>query len=173
MMSGTEQPLELAPLDISALYTTHWRSSVRLAVLLVDDPETAEDVVQDAFVALYRRQHALRNHAAAAGYLRACIVNLSRSVIRRRQTARRHLKVAEPDYADPADYEVLLSAEHREALEAVRRLPRAQREVVVLRYWAQLSEAEIASTLGVTAGTVKSHASRGMAALRSSLGGTR
>jgi RNA polymerase sigma-70 factor (sigma-E family) len=153
-------------IDVPALYAEHWRACVRLAVLLVDERAAAEDVVQDAFVALYQRQASLRDPAAALAYLRACIVNLCRSVIRRRQTARRHLAVAERDIADSADVGALLSAEHQRMLTAVRVLPLAQREVVVLRYWAQLSEAEIAAALGISQGTVKSQASRALAQLR-------
>jgi RNA polymerase sigma-70 factor (sigma-E family) len=167
----TDPPAAVAVgVDFPTLYAAQWRSMVRLAVLLVDDVETAEDVVQDAFVALHRRASTLRNPDAAIGYVRASVVNLSRSVIRRRQTARKHLRVAEPEHVAGADYAVLLSEEHRQALAAVRRLPRRQREVVVLRYWSGLSEAEIASTMGISVGTVKSNASRGMATLAAMLG---
>lgn len=163
---------ELA-VDVPTLYATHWRSMVRLAVLLVDDVPSAEDVVQDAFVALHRNSHRLRDPAAALGYLRTSVVNLSRSVVRHRQVVRKHLRVAEPDHVDGADFYVLLSAEHREALDALRRLPCRQQEVLVLRYWAGLSEAEIATTLGISPGSVKSSASRGLAKLSKMLGGAR
>ena len=156
-----------------ALYATRWRAMVRLAVLLVDDVPSAEDVVQDAFVALHRRSHALRDPAAAVAYVRASVVNLSRSVVRHRQVVRKHLRVAEPDHVDGADFHVLLSYEHREALDALRELPRRQQEVLVLRFWSGLSEAEIAETLGISAGSVKSSASRGMAKLSAKLGGAR
>jgi RNA polymerase sigma-70 factor (sigma-E family) len=156
--------------DVPALYQQHWRSMVRLAVLLVDDLASAEDVVQDAFVALHRRSEALRDPNAAIAYVRTSVVNLSRSVIRRRQTARRHLRVAEPEATPPADHDVLLRDEHRAALVAVHDLPSRQREVLVLRYWADLSERQIAQTLGISAGSVKSAASRGMAALHRVLG---
>jgi RNA polymerase sigma-70 factor (sigma-E family) len=159
--------------DLPALYTTHWRPMVRLAVLLVDDLPTAEDVVQDAFVALHRRGDSLRNPQAAVAYVRASVVNLSRSVVRHRHVVRKHLRVAEPDHVDGADYHVLLSAEHREALAALHRLPRRQQEVLVLRFWSGLSEAEIAETLGISTGSVKSSASRGMAKLQTMLGGLR
>ena len=155
--------------DVPALYDRHWRAMVRLAVLLVDDVASAEDVVQDAFVALHRRSEALRDPDAAVGYLRASVVNLSRSVIRRRQTARRHLTVSEPEGTPAADAEVLLRDEHRAALAAVHTLPRRQREVIVLRYWSDLSEREIAETLGISAGAVKSTASRAIAALHGRL----
>jgi RNA polymerase sigma-70 factor (sigma-E family) len=167
-----EPAAEPARVDLPALYDRHWRALVRLAVLLVDDVSSAEDVVQDAFLALHRRSEGLRDPDAALGYLRASVVNLSRSVIRRRQVARKHLKAAEPDAAPAADHDVLLRDEHRAALAAVARLPRRQREVLVLRYWSGLSEREIAQTLGISAGSVKSAASRGMATLAQALGGT-
>jgi RNA polymerase sigma-70 factor (sigma-E family) len=157
--------------DVPALYRTHWRYLVRLAVLLVDDVTSAEDVVQDAFVALHRKADGLRDPDAALAYLRTSVLNLSRSVIRRRQVARKHLKVAEPEAIAGADHDVLLRDEHRAALAAVRALPRRQSEVLVLRYWAGLSEREIAATLGISAGSVKSAASRGMATLQRVLGG--
>jgi RNA polymerase sigma-70 factor (sigma-E family) len=161
----------VADVDVHALYTAHWRYLVRLAALLVDDVASAEDVVQDAFVALHRRSGSLRDPEAALAYLRASVVNLARSVLRRRQVARKHLKVAEPEATAPADHDVLVRDEHRAALAAVRALPRHQREVLVLRYWSGLSEREIAQTLGISAGSVKSAASRGMATLHRVLGG--
>ena len=164
------RPLTAARVDVPTLYRTHWHYLLRLAVLLVDDVASAEDVVQDAFVALHRKADELRDPDAALGYLRTTVLNLSRSVIRRRQVARKHLKVAEPDEAAPADQEVLLRDEHRAALAAVRALPRRQSEVLVLRYWAGLSEREIAQTLGISPGSVKSSASRGMATLHRMLG---
>ena len=160
-----------APIDFDALYQAHWRQLVRLAVLLVDDVASAEDVVQDAFVALHRRAGALREPAAALGYLRASVVNLARSVLRRRQVARKHLRVAEPQETAPADHDVLIRDEHRATLAAVRALPRHQREVLILRYWSGLSEREIAATLGISPGAVKSAASRGIATLHRVLGG--
>jgi RNA polymerase sigma-70 factor (sigma-E family) len=153
-------------LDFPTLYDQHWHSLVRLAALLVDDTASAEDVVQDAFVALHRNAGALRDPAAALGYLRTSVLNLSRSVLRRRVIARKHLKVAEPEGVAGADHHVIVRSEHRAALDAVRRLPTRQREVLVLRYWAGLSEREIAETLGISTGGVKSTASRGMAAVQ-------
>jgi len=161
------------PIDLHALYQAHWRYLVRLAVLLVDDTASAEDVVQDAFVALHKRAGNLRDPDAALAYLRTSVVNLARSVLRRRQVARKHLRAAEPEATAPADSEVLLRDEHRAALAAVHALPRHQREVLVLRYWSGLSEREIAETLGISQGSVKSAASRGIAALHRTLGGDR
>ena len=167
-----EQRVAPAPgVDLHSLYRAHWRYLVRLAVLLVDDVPSAEDVVQDAFVALHRRSGALRDPDAALAYLRASVVNLSRSVLRRRQVARKHLKVAEPQTVAPADDDVLVRDEHRATLAAVRALPRHQREVLILRYWSGLSEREIAQALGISNGAVKSAASRGIATLHRVLGG--
>ena len=158
-------------LDVQALYSAHWRYLVRLAVLLFDDVASAEDVVQDAFVALHRNADGLRDPDAALAYLRTSVLNLARSVLRRRQVARKHLRVAEPEATAAADHDVLLRDEHRTALAAVRRLPRHQREVLILRYWSGLSEREIAQTLGISPGSVKSAASRGLATLQRMLGG--
>jgi RNA polymerase sigma-70 factor (sigma-E family) len=171
---GVEQlstPAGAGPVDLHALYNAHWRYLVRLAALLVDDLASAEDVVQDAFVALHKRSGSLRDPEAALAYLRASVVNLARSVLRRRQVARKHLKVAEPEATVGADHDVLLRDEHRAALAAVRKLPRHQREVLILRYWSGLSEREIAQALGISAGSVKSAASRGLATLHKVLGG--
>ena len=94
------------------------------------------------------------------------------STIRRRQVSRRHV-LSEPDPLPGADRALELAEDQKAALAAVRRLPRRQQEVMVLRYWSGLSEAEIAAALGVSAGTVKTSASRAMASLREALGGTR
>jgi len=152
------------------LYRSHRLGLLRLAVLLTDDQALAEDVVQDAFLALQRRWHAV-DPAAAAGYLRTSVVNGARSWHRRRRVARRHLQTVVLEDAPPADLAVLLGDEHRQVVEALRTLPRRQREVLVLRYWSDLSEAEIAAVLGVARGTVKSSASRALAALEGQLGG--
>jgi RNA polymerase sigma-70 factor (sigma-E family) len=167
------EPPPAGRVDVPTLFQAHWRYFVRLAVLLVDDSASAEDVVQDAFVALHRKADELRDPDAAVAYLRTSVLNLSRSVIRRRQVARKHLKVAEPEAGPAADHDVLLRDEHRAALAAVRSLPRRQSEVLVLRYWGGLSEREIAESLGISAGSVKSAASRGMATLHQRLGGAR
>jgi len=158
--------------DIERLYRTQRLSMVRLALLLVDDRETAEDVAQDAFAALHRRWPSLRTEDAAIGYLRTCVVNGARSVLRRRRTVRRQ---PQPDadlfVAESADRRVLLAEEHREVIAAMRRLPARQREVIVLRYWSELSEPQIAATLGISVGSVKSSASRGRDAIAAILGG--
>lgn len=155
------------------LFARHWHGLVRLARLLVDDLTTAEDVVQDAFLALHRQRAALLDPDKALPYLRVAVVNRSRSVIRRRVVARRHLRVAEPDHGAPADEPVLLAEEHRAVLAAVESLPRRQREVLVLRFWENLTDAEISAALGIAEVTVRATVSRAAAAVGTILEGSR
>lgn len=150
---------------VEELYAAHYRRLVRLAVLLVRDVGTAEEVVQDSFVAMHGRWRRLRDPDKALGYLRQTVVNRSRSVLRHRAVEARHLPEPLPDAAG-AD-EATLTAERRAVvLDALRELPDRQREVIALRYYLDLSEAQIAETLGISRGAVKSHASRGAASLR-------
>ncbi|GHB70285.1 hypothetical protein GCM10010377_71250 [Streptomyces viridiviolaceus] len=151
--------------DFNRLYQHRRLHYVRLALLLVDDLPTAEDVVQDAFTAVFRRHGGtLAGLADPEAYLRTSVVNGARSVLRRRRTVRAHVP-ERPVTVAPADEDVLLKEEHREVLAALRSLTRRQREVLVLRYWSHLSEAQIAETLGLSRGAVKSTASRALAAL--------
>jgi len=160
-----------ADTGVAQLFRTHRLAMVRLAMLLVDDRETAEDVAQEAFAALHRRWSSLHDPAAAEGYLRTCVVNGARSALRRRRTVRRN---PSPDEArltvDGADAAALVAEEHREVLQAIRSLPIRQREVILLRYWSQLTEPEIAMTLGISVGAVKSSASRARDAIQARLG---
>jgi RNA polymerase sigma-70 factor (sigma-E family) len=153
------------------LFNAHYRRLLALAVLVNDGSrETAEDIVQEAFARLHGRTLADPDRAAA--YLRATVLNLSRSRLRRLRTARLHQRP--DDRALPsAEDDVLLRADQRAVLDAVRDLSPRQREALVLRYWADLSEAEVAAAMGLSTGAVKSHTSRGMAALRRSLEPTR
>jgi RNA polymerase sigma-70 factor (sigma-E family) len=158
-----------APLTISDLYRDHRMRMVRLAVLLVDDPSTAEDVVQEAFAGLHRHWAGLRDEAAAVGYLRTAVVNGSRSVLRRRRTARDYVPPHQVN-ARSAESLALLSAEHQAVVDALATLPPRQREVLVLRYYGGLSEAEIADATGISRGTVKSTASRAIDAVARVMG---
>ena len=153
---------------VTALFRAHYPALVRLAVLLVDDDGTAEDLVQDAFARLHRRWDRLRDEDAAYGYLRTAVVNGSRSRLRRLRTARRHTEPP-PGTAPSPEGDAIVREEHAEVRAALGALPRRQREVLVLRYYAGLGEAEIAASLGVSRGAVKSHASRGIAALTRTL----
>ena len=150
--------------DLAELYAAHRVSLVRLAILLVDDLASAEDVVHDAFAAMSARRSAIREPAAALGYLRTSVVNGSRSALRRRRTARAYSPPHEPDQEAP-ESRAVLAEEHRQVLEAMNTLAPRQREVLVLRYWSELSEGEIAAALGISRGTVKSTASRALDAL--------
>jgi RNA polymerase sigma-70 factor (sigma-E family) len=154
------------------LYRAQRLPLLRLAVLLTDDRATAEDVVQDAFLGLHRRWRAV-DPSAAAGYLRTSVVNGVRTLHRRRVVARKHLHAVRAEDVPSADLALLLTEEQREVVAALRTLPRRQREVLVLRYWSELSEADIADVLGIARGTVKSSASRALASLQKSLGDRR
>ncbi len=161
-------------LDVPSLYAAHWRSMVRLAVLLVDDLPSAEDAVQEAFVSLYRHQDRLRDPQAALGYVRQAIVNRCRSDLRHRRVVRGSLSrfvgsAAVEEGEQRARFEAV--GLDSEMLAAVRALPARTQQVLVLRYYADLSEAQIAQTLGISTGTVKSLAHRGIATLRRELGG--
>jgi RNA polymerase sigma-70 factor (sigma-E family) len=173
---GEDRVRVAPPVDIAQLYATHRLPLVRLATLLVDDVQSAEDVVQDAFMALHKRQHTLRSPEAAAGYLRTSVINGCRSALRRRRVRRRHPDAElSPAGAteSTADDRLLAAEEHERVLAAVRTLPRRQREVLVLRYWSDLSEADIAQSLGIAIGTVNSNASRGLTRLEQLLGAGR
>jgi RNA polymerase sigma-70 factor (sigma-E family) len=163
-------PAPVGPLTLEDLYRQHRMRLVRLALLLVDEPATAEDVVQEAFTGLHRNWGNLRDAKAALGYLRTAVVNGSRSVLRRRKTAR--------DYTPPhavnarsAESLAMLTAEHQAVVAALSQLPPRQREVLVLRYYGDLSEAEIAEATGISKGTVKSTASRALDALQRIMSG--
>ncbi|MHA6797101.1 SigE family RNA polymerase sigma factor [Pseudonocardia bannensis] len=151
----------VAPRTLADLYRDHRVRLIRLAVLLVDEPGTAEDVVQEAFAGLHRHWSGLRDEAAAVGYLRTAVVNGSRSVLRRRRTARDYVPPHQVN-ARSAESLAMLSAEHQAVVDALGTLPPRQREVLVLRYYGGLSEAEIAEATGISRGTVKSTASRAL-----------
>jgi RNA polymerase sigma-70 factor (sigma-E family) len=152
---------------ITVLYAAHYRRLVRLAALLLHDRTLAEEVVQDAFVGLHRNWSRLRDDERAAAYLRQSTVNGARSAGRRSMTVKRHAPVLQQvaDHPDPADS----VAERSAVMAALAQLPDRQREVLVLRYYGDLPEAAIAEALGISRGAVKTHASRGMAALRPTL----
>jgi RNA polymerase sigma-70 factor (sigma-E family) len=153
---------------VTVLYTAHWGQLVRLAALLTRDASVAEEIVQDAFVALHGRWRRLSDPAAARGYLRTSVVNACRSQLRHRDVEERHRQPSDPAPAGPEEH-AIRGFEDARVVAALRRLPRRQQEVLVLRYYAELSELEIAETMRVSRGAVKSHAHRGLAALRAAL----
>lgn len=163
---------------LTDLYAAHWRSLVRLSWLLVRDQQAAEETVQDAFVAMHSRWSRLRDQDLALAYLRRSVVNGSRSALRHRRVEDRYL-IAETTARSAHGLTIEPSAESRalahatgdRLVAALGRLPRRQREVLTLRYYLDLSEAQIADTLSISAGSVKAHAHRGLAALRSDVEG--
>jgi RNA polymerase sigma-70 factor (sigma-E family) len=160
--------------DLVGLFQRYQLDLVRLAVLLVHDQATAEDVVQDVFARLHARQDWPTRPGQELAYIRAAVLNGSRSVLRRRAVAGRASRVlrvrGEVGCNPSAETEAIMAEDRRQVLAALAALPSRRREVLVLRYFAGLSEAEIAATLGVSAGTVKSAAARGIAALARALG---
>lgn len=153
---------------VTDLFHHHYRRLVGLAGLMVDDRETAEEVVQDAFEALYRNWARLRDPHAAVAYLNRSVVNGSRSKVRRRMTERAY-DLPDAGVGPSAESVGLAGARRDELVAAVRLLPRRQREVVVLRYFLDLSEEQIAEWLGVSKGSVKRHAFRATDALQKRL----
>ncbi len=150
---------------VTALYSTHYRSLVRLAALLVRDSATAEEVVQDSFVAMHGSWLRLRDSDKALSYLRQSVVNRSRSVLRHRVVVDRNAPKPAPDMPS-AEQSAMALLERSAVISALRKLPARQREALVLRYYADLAEYEIASAMGISRSAVKSHTARGMAALR-------
>ena len=170
MITVTDRPVWTADEALEQLYAAHWRRLVRLSVLLVHDVGTAEEVVQDAFVAVHAHWSRLRDPDLALAYLRQAVVNRSRSALRHRAVVERHTsrRTAEPEPV-AADQSTLVADRRAAVLAALRALPLRQREVLALRYYLDLTEAEIADALGISRGAVKSHASRGAATLRTLL----
>ena len=159
-------------LDLAALFRRHHLELVRLALLLVGDRPTAEDVVQDVFARLQARdRHVASRDDGGLAYARQAVVNGCRSVLRHRATVYRVSAVLDgPGVQDSAEGQALLAEDRRQVLAALSQLPPRRREVLVLRYYLGLSEAEIAAALGISAGAVKSSAARGLAALARKIG---
>jgi RNA polymerase sigma-70 factor (sigma-E family) len=157
---------------VTALYQAHGVGLIRLAVVMLGDRPAAEDVVQEAFCGLYRRWDHLDDPGNALRYLRSSVLNGCRSVLRNRGRLRLRLgqEPGRPDSVESAESTALVGEEHRAVLAALRRLPDRQREALVLRFYLDLSEAEIAQAMGISQGTVKSTVSRALAALGRLLG---
>jgi RNA polymerase sigma-70 factor (sigma-E family) len=150
---------------VTALYEAHATGFLRLAVVMLGDPTAAEDVVQDAFCGLYRRWRHLDESDKALQYVRSAVLNGCRSQLRARTKAQRRATTHSAGHAASAEDDALVAAEHRDVLTALRGLPARQREALVLRFYLELSEPDIASAMGISQGTVKSTTSRAIAAL--------
>jgi RNA polymerase sigma-70 factor (sigma-E family) len=173
-MKGRKHEVAAAAPDadraVGALYEAHYQSLVRLAALAVGcDPGTAEEVVQDAFVAMHQRWRRIGGPDNALSYLRRSVLYPSRSALRHRADA--DARAPKPPLDAPG-------ADHKAATRpgsptvvvgALRGLPARQREALVLRYYADLSEASTAKVMGISKGAVKTHTARGMSALHALL----
>ena len=153
---------------VTELYASHYRSLVRLAMLLVRDIGTAEEVVQDSFVAMHGGWRRLGDSEKALSYLRQSVVNRSRSVLRHRVVVDRNAPKPPPDMPS-AEHGAIALLERSAVIAALRTLPARQREALVLRFYGDMSEAQIADAMQISKGAVKSHTARAMATLRATL----
>ena len=148
---------------VTALYQARAVGLIRLAYMMLDDLPAAEDVVQEAFCGLYRRWDRLKDADSAMFYVRASVLNGCRSVLRRRAVRRRFSADQPP--AVSAEAVVLSGEEREEVIRAVARLPHRQREALVLRFYLDLPDEQIARVMGIRQGTVRSTAHRALEAL--------
>ncbi|MBB5872685.1 RNA polymerase sigma-70 factor (sigma-E family) [Allocatelliglobosispora scoriae] len=156
---------------VTELFRAHYPALVRLALLLCGDASRAEELAQDAYVQLHARWKHLRDADKALAYLRQSVVNRSRSAHRHRAVVSQYLAAQPPPAPAPsAEHGALDLLAQASMIEALGGLPGRQREALILRYYLDLSEADIAVAMGVSRGAVKSHTARGIAALRQSLG---
>jgi RNA polymerase sigma-70 factor (sigma-E family) len=167
-----------AAASVTALYAEHALGLVRLAVVMTGDRAHAEDIVQEAFLGLYTHWDRLPDKSAPLAYVRVSVLNGCRTALRRRArlgllgplgeaAGGRHGQHGQ--HAESAEARALLSEEQRAVAAALRNLPQRQREALVLRYYLDLSEEEIALSMGVTRGTVKSATHRALAAISRTL----
>jgi RNA polymerase sigma-70 factor (sigma-E family) len=162
-LSGSEGPAG-ADRAVTALYLTHYRPLVRMAALLVQDLATAEEIVQDSFVAVHAAWRRLPDADHALSYLRRSVVDRSRSVLRQ------HVVLDKLAPGLPSGHgEASIEVERSAFISALWTLPTRQREVVVLRYFADLPVTQVASATGISEGAVKVHAARAMSSLRAEL----
>lgn len=150
---------------LTQTYRDHYASLLKLAALLLDDTASCEDVVQEAFIRVHAARSRVRDPEKTLAYLRQTVVNLSRSTLRRRLVGMRLAPKPMPDMASAEEgaYELL---EKDALLQALKGIQRRQREVLVLRYFSDLTEAQVAQVLGISVGSVKAYGSRGIEALR-------
>jgi RNA polymerase sigma-70 factor (sigma-E family) len=161
---------------LTDLYQAHALSLTRLAHVMLGQRSAAEDVVQDAFCNLYLRWGKLSDQQKAPQYLRSSVLNGCRTVLQRGRVRDRHDRdshdAAPPPAALSAEAAVLAGEEQRTVMQAIRRLPARQREVLILRFYLDEPEAEIARIMGIRQGTVRSTTHRALAALGRELGVT-
>jgi RNA polymerase sigma factor (sigma-70 family) len=155
---------------VAELFRTEGAALVRLARIFCDDHDAAEDLVQEAFIRLHRSASTIKDPDRAPAFLRSIVLNLTRDHNRRGLMSLRHRGAMRTRDRDDG-FEDASVADHdgRVVLEALRTLPDRQRECLVMRFYLQLSERELADTLGISQNSVKTHCRRGMAALESTL----
>ncbi len=155
---------------VAELYRTEATSLVRLARIFTDDRNAAEDLVQEAFIRFQRTVDRIKDPDKAAPYMRSIVLNLARDHNRRGLMSLRHRETREPPPQAAVEEQALASEDRREVLSAVLALPARQRDCVVLRFYLDLSEREIAETMGISPNSVKTHCRRALAALEKRLG---
>jgi RNA polymerase sigma-70 factor (sigma-E family) len=170
LVRSNEDSEQRTGIGLTELFREHHLELVRLALIMVGDLATAEDVVQDVFERLHRRPPRLDQPESGLAYARSSVLNACRSVHRRSAVARKHApRLAAAPSEAVADSTASLDS-RSELAQALRTLPRRQREVLVLRYYLDLDAAEIAATLRIAPSAVRSYCSRGLAALARALG---
>ena len=159
-----------AEIAVAGLYETYALSLIKLAHVMLGDKASAEDVVQDAFLGLYRNWARLSDPAMAVPYLRRSVLNGCKSVLRWRRV--RAMRALHEPVAASAEAAVLASEEQQSVLTAIRRLPARQREALILRFYLHEPEAAVAQVMGISASTVRSTTHRALTALGRMLGET-
>ena len=166
--AGPARQTAEADLAITAMYDTEYRSLVRMSALLLGDVGSAEEIVQDSFIATRAAWHGLHDIDKGTHYLRRTVMNRSRSLLRHRAVVEKHMSTSEPDMPS-AEQAAITRLERAAVIAALRTLPTRQREALVLKFYLGLSEAEVAAAMRISEGAVKSHTARAKAALRSRL----
>lgn len=166
--AGPARQTAEADLAITAMYDTEYRSLVRMSALLLGDVGSAEEIVQDSFIAVHAAWHGLHDIDKGTHYLRRTVMNRSRSLLRHRAVVEKHMATSEPDMPS-AEQAAITRLERTAVIAALRTLPARQREALVLKFYLGLSEEEVAAAMRISQGAVKSHTARAKAALRSRL----
>ena len=167
-IGATPPPADARPADVdtfvTAMYHEHAAGLVRMVRLFVDDRNAAEDLVQEAYIRLARSADRIEDHRKAAAYLRSIVLNLARDQNRRGLVSLRHQLPLDDREASVEDT-IVLAEDHRRVVDALRVLPRRQRDCLILRYYDELGIDEIAETLEISRNSVKTHLTRGMRSL--------
>ncbi len=157
---------------VAGLFEEESAALVRLARLFTDDRNAAEDLVQEAFVRLHHATHRIEDRSRAAAYLRSIVLNLARDHNRRGLMSLRHFEALTPEASpDAMDDRIVLDEQQAAVVDALHALSSQQRDCLVLRFYLELSEQEIADTLGISPNSVKTHCRRGLDRLRVRLEG--